>query len=89
MSPAVKLSAAIISHVYNELSIACLPANLPSFIEVDLSKLIGGASVHLADITLPKGVTFVPHGTETNPVIVTAIVKGGAKGDDAAGDTPA
>jgi len=85
ISPAVKLSAAIISHVFTELEIACLPVNLPQFIEVDLSKLIGGESIHLADITMPKGVTFVAHGGDVNPALATAMVKGGA--DDEA--TPA
>ena len=87
VSPAVKLSAALISHVFTELEVACLPANLPQFIEVDLSKLIGGASIHLADITLPKGVTYVAHRGDPNPVLATAVVKGGPK-DDAA-ETPA
>lgn len=87
VSPAVKLSAALISHVFTELEVACLPTNLPQFIEVDLSKLIGGASIHLADITLPKGVTYVAHRGDPNPVLATAVVKGGPK-DDAA-ETPA
>jgi len=88
ISPAVKLSSALISHVFTELEIACLPANLPQFIEVDLSKLIGGASIHLADITLPKGVTFVAHRGDPNPALATAIVKGGAAAADEAA-TPA
>jgi large subunit ribosomal protein L25 len=88
-SPAVKLSAAIISHVMNDIEIACLPANLPQFIEVDLSKLIGGASIHLADITLPKGVTYLAHRGDANPVLVTAIVKGGPAADAAEGSAPA
>ncbi len=88
ISPAVKLSAALISHVFTELEIACLPANLPQFIEVDLSKLLAGESVHLADITLPKGVSFVAHRGDANPALATAIVKGGAAADDAAA-TPA
>jgi large subunit ribosomal protein L25 len=83
-SPAVKLSAAIISHVMTELEISCLPANLPQFIEVDLSKLVGGASIHLADIALPKGVTYVAHRGDANPVLVTAVVKGGPAADEAA-----
>lgn len=87
VSPAVKLSAALISHVFTELEVACLPANLPQFIEVDLSKLIGGASIHLADITLPKGVTYVAHRGDPNPVLATAVVKGGPKED--AAETPA
>ena len=88
-SPAVKLSAAIISHVMNDIEIACLPANLPQFIEVDLSKLVGGASIHLADITLPKGVTYLAHRGDANPVLVTAIVKGGPAADAAEGAAPA
>jgi large subunit ribosomal protein L25 len=83
-SPAVKLSAAIISHVMTELEISCLPANLPQFIEVDLSKLVGGASIHLADIALPIGVTYVAHRGDANPVLVTAVVKGGPAADEAA-----
>ncbi|MCM0035720.1 MAG: 50S ribosomal protein L25/general stress protein Ctc [Burkholderiaceae bacterium] len=83
-SPAVKLSAAIISHVMTDLEIACLPANLPQFIEVDLSKLVGGASIHLADIALPKGVTYVAHRGDANPVLVTAVVKGGPAAEEAA-----
>ena len=88
VSPAVKLSAAIISHVFTELEIACLPVNLPQYIEVDLSKLLAGHSIHLADVTLPKGVTFLSHGGDTNPVLATALVKGGAAAADE-GDAPA
>mgnify|MGYP002628271890 CR=1 FL=1 len=80
-SPAVKLSAAIISHLFTEIEISCLPADLPQFIEVDLTNLVGGASIHLADITMPKGVSHVPHRGNVNPVLVTAIVKGGSSDD--------
>ena len=81
-SPAVKIGGAIISHVINELDVSCLPADLPAAIEVDLSNIEAGASVHLADITLPKGVTAVAHGDE-NPVLALAVVPAGNKGDDA------
>ena len=84
-SPAVKLSAAIISHVFTELEIACLPVNLPQYIEVDLSNLLAGHSIHLADVTLPKGVTFLSHGGDTNPVLATALLKGGAAATDEGG----
>ncbi len=85
VSPAVKLSAAIISHVFTELEIACLPVNLPQYIEVDLSNLLAGHSIHLADVTLPKGVTFLSHGGDTNPVLATALLKGGAAATDEGG----
>jgi len=90
ISPAVKLSAAIISHIFTEIEISCLPGDLPQYIEVDLSKLVAGASIHLADITLPKGVSFLTHGGDANPVLATAMVKGGGAEEGAAeGAAPA
>lgn len=91
VSPAVKLSGAIISHVLTELDITCLPALLPQFIEVNLGDLLGGGSIHLADIKLPKGVTFNAHGGDTNPLIAAAVIKGGgaAEEGDAAAEQPA
>ncbi|MCH3698125.1 hypothetical protein LZB62_07870, partial [Campylobacter lari] len=47
VSPAVKLSGAIISHVATELEITCLPSALPQFIEVNLADILAGASIHL------------------------------------------
>ena len=83
VSPAVKLSGAIISHVATELEITCLPSALPQFIEVNLADILAGGSIHLADIKLPMGVTYVPHGGEENPLLAAAVVKGGAAADDA------
>ncbi len=74
VSPAVKLHAGIISHVAAELDVTCLPKNLPEFIEVDLSKLDVGQSIHLADLKLPNGVTAV---TQENVTIATAAVPAG------------
>lgn len=76
-SPAVKLSSAIISHVLTEVEVVCLPANLPQFIEVDLGGMLAGATLHMSDLTLPKGVVFTAHGAETSPVVAAAHVKGG------------
>lgn len=81
-SPAVKLGGAVISHVMNELDVTCLPGDLPEFVEVDLSTVEAGASVHLSDIKLPKGVSA--HGQD-NPTLATASVPAGqVSADDAA-----
>ncbi len=71
-SQAVKFEACVVNHVISELEIACLPADLPEFIEVDLSGLKKGMSLHLDDIQLPKGVTAVTHGKK-NPVLVSVV----------------
>ena len=76
ISPAVKLSGAIISHVVTELDVACLPGNLPEFITVDLANLEAGNSVHLSSIAMPEGVTAIVHGDD--PTIVTSSVPAGA-----------
>ncbi|MFT5589806.1 MAG: large subunit ribosomal protein L25 [Bradyrhizobium sp.] len=76
-SPAVKLSAGIISHVVSELEVTCLPADLPEFLTVDLGMLEIGNSVHLADLQMPKGVTAVIHGGDDNPTIAAASVPAG------------
>lgn len=69
ISPAVKLSSAIISHVQTEIEISCLPGDLPSYIEIDLANLEVGKTVHVSDVVFPKGVSPV---SGANPVLVTA-----------------
>ena len=82
-SPAVKLSAAIVGHVINEIEISCLPADLPEFIEVDLSNATTGQVVHVLDIPMPAGVSVALRGKE-NPVVVTVTVPGAAEEEPAA-----
>jgi large subunit ribosomal protein L25 len=77
-SPAVKTDGCIANHVVTELEVLCLPSDLPEFIAVDLSSLKKGASLHLADVTLPKGVTAVTHGNK-NPVLVSVVAVAGAE----------
>ncbi|MBX3655225.1 MAG: 50S ribosomal protein L25/general stress protein Ctc [Ramlibacter sp.] len=88
-SQAVKFDHCVVNHVMAELNVACLPADLPEFIEVDLSGLKKGVSLHLNDITLPKGVTAVTHG-KANPVLVSVVSVGGEEpADPAAAAAPA
>jgi large subunit ribosomal protein L25 len=78
ISPAVKISAAIISHVLSELDVECLPKDLPEFIEVDLSELASGHAVHASDLKLPAGVKAVIRGQYKDPVVASAVVPRGA-----------
>jgi len=89
VSPAVKLNAAIVSHVTTEVDITCLPKDLPEFIEVDLSNLEVGHSIHVSTLKLPDGVTIVTHG-RTDPVAATAVVpRGVAEAEDTATEAAA
>ena len=81
VAPAVKLGGCMISHTINELDVQCLPKDLPEFIEVDLSTMEAGQSVHISQIKLPAGVELVQHG-EGDPVVATALlVKGAAEAE--------
>ena len=72
-SPAVKTDKCLISHVATELEIECLASQLPEFVDIDLSGLIKGQSLHASDLKLPAGIKAVKHGT-LDPVIVSATV---------------
>jgi large subunit ribosomal protein L25 len=76
IAPGVKTGGGMVSHVMNEVDVKCLPADLPAFIEVDLKDLASGASIHVSQLPLPKGVEIVHHG-EGDPVVATIMMKGG------------
>jgi large subunit ribosomal protein L25 len=86
-SPAVKTENCLVNHVVTELTVVCFPADIPEFIAVDLSAMKKGTSLHVKDITLPKGVKFVAKG-QVNPVLVsvTAIVEEAPAEDAPAAD---
>ena len=71
----VKQQGGIVSHLQTEVEVSCLPQDLPEYIEVDIEKLELGHSLHLSDVTLPKGVTIVAftHGEEADHAIVSII----------------
>ena len=57
-SPAGKTAGVVITHELNEVTVSCLPKDLPEFIEVDLGELKIGDIVHLSEIKLLAGVTI-------------------------------
>lgn len=49
----------VVTHDLVDIEVQCLPKDLPEFIEVDVSALEIGESLHLSDINLPKGLDIV------------------------------
>jgi large subunit ribosomal protein L25 len=70
VSPAVKTGGGLVTHVQNKVEVRCLPADLPTFISVDLSKLELGHSIHAKDLTLPEKVSLSITAENENPVLV-------------------
>jgi len=46
----------IVEQVTRSLEVECLPKNVPEFLEVDVTPLEIGDSLHLEDVTFPEGV---------------------------------
>ena len=56
-APGVK-AGGLVSHDLTEVAIECLPKDLPEFVEVDISALEIGDSIHLSALNVPEGVTL-------------------------------
>lgn len=87
-SDAVKLDHCLVNPVVTELDISCLPADLPEFIEIDLSSVKKGQSLHLNDVKLPKGVKAVTHG-KPNPVLITVVTPAAEESAEASAEAAA
>ncbi len=92
----VKQQGGVISHSMTDLEIQCLPADLPEYIDVDLTDLEIGQVLHISDIKLPDGVESVEllHGDEHNLPVATAnkpkaVVEEEPAEEAAAEETPA
>ena len=72
-APGVKEQGGVVSHLMIDVEIACLPKDLPEFIEVDLANLSMGESIHLSELKLPEGVEIVQliHGAESDMPVVS------------------
>ena len=55
----VTTGGGVLEVILRNLEISCLPGDLPDAITVDVSKLSIGDSVHVKDLTLPRGVTVL------------------------------
>lgn len=66
----VKQQGGVIEHTVTDVEISCLPANLPEFLELDVSALELNEILHLSDIKFPEGVTStqLAHGHDA-PVV--------------------
>lgn len=64
----VKLEGGSLEHVLWEIEIECLPVNIPKDIEVDISALKLGESIHVKDIIVSAGVKIL---NDSGAIVVT------------------
>jgi large subunit ribosomal protein L25 len=74
----VKEDGGIISHLMTEVTVSCLPKDLPEYLELDIGELGLNQILHLSDIRLPAGVEIpeLAGGPENDrPVVSIHLVK--------------
>ncbi|MDX1693285.1 MAG: 50S ribosomal protein L25/general stress protein Ctc [Ketobacteraceae bacterium] len=81
-----KLQGGIINHQMSEVEIQCLAKDLPEYLEVDMTELKVGDTLHLSDIKLPAGVEipFLQLGADHDQPIVSVNAPKGSSEDEAA-----
>jgi large subunit ribosomal protein L25 len=58
----VKVDGGILEHIMWEIQVECLPTDIPEKIEIDVSNLKIGESLHVKDIVAPEGVKILNDG---------------------------
>ncbi|MEC9360866.1 MAG: 50S ribosomal protein L25 [SAR324 cluster bacterium] len=68
-SPGVK-GGGVLQMVVRDIPVLCLPTDIPSFVELDISKMELGDSIRIQDIELPEKVS---HSTEENYAVISIV----------------
>ncbi len=86
IAPGIKLGGGMFSHLHSDVEINCLPRNLPEFVEVDVSAMQVGDTLHLSDLKLPEGVEIpaLAQGPEHDLPVVAILAKHGGAGAEEA-----
>jgi large subunit ribosomal protein L25 len=71
-APGVK-EGGMLSHIMNEIEIKCLPADLPRFIEVDVSNMELNDIIHAGNLILPKGVELTAHADQRQKMPIVSL----------------
>ncbi len=68
----VKEEGGVLEQSLRELEVEGLPLSIPEKVEIDVSELVIGHSLHVSDLTVPGDITIV---TDMQASIVTALAK--------------
>ncbi len=87
VAPGVK-AGGLVSHLMTSVEIICKAGELPEYLEVDLSALEAGDSLHLSDIKLPAGaiIAALQQGEDHDQPVASIHMPRGASGDDEASE---
>ena len=63
-APGVK-AGGMMQHAVTDIEVRCLPDRIPEYVEVDVSTMEIGDSVHIGDVKLPEGVEALAEANRT------------------------
>ena len=89
VAPGVVTDKGIPSTLIADVDITCLPANLPEYLEADMSELELGGSIHLSQLILPKGVEIVSLNSGGDDLAVATILAPKRQGEGLAAEAEA
>ena len=84
----VRLNAGILSQVLNELEVRVDPADIPSRIEVDVTNVNIGGSIHVRELTIPAGVEVLTGAGDTVVTVSAPRASDEPKAGEAGGAEP-
>ena len=70
----VRQDGGVLEHMLHSMEIECLPTQIPDKIEVDVSGLVIGDTVHVEDISVAEGLRIVTEGDRSVFVVVPPTV---------------
>ncbi|MFI4954647.1 MAG: 50S ribosomal protein L25/general stress protein Ctc [Gammaproteobacteria bacterium] len=84
-APGVKVDKGLLTKNVVDVEVRCLPAQLPEFINVDISELRLGQAIHLTELKLPAGVELAhkPEDAVHDSVVVSIHAVRGAEESEA------
>lgn len=85
-SPGLK-KGGVLNIVRHELELVCSPESIPDDIQIDVTGLEVGASIHISHVTLPAGVASAI--TDRDFTIATIVAPSSLKSEEGDNETPA
>jgi large subunit ribosomal protein L25 len=80
----VKRDKGVLQHGIREVEVQCLPGDIPGHLDLDITELALGHSMHVSDIVVPSGVTILAEpGEMIVSVVAPAVVEEEAPAEEA------
>jgi large subunit ribosomal protein L25 len=79
----------VLESTIHELEVECLPKDIPSTIEIDVTNLTSDHALHVSDLKIPEGVTVLTNAEQVIAAVTHAKAEVETTEEDALGDEAA